>query len=144
MDARIGIATAVLLAVVAAPLEARAERVDPWFGRDKAYHFAASAGISATGYAFGAALLFDARGHALILGGALSLAAGAGKELLDLTGFGDPSWRDFTWDCIGNVTGLALAWSADLVIRGVSEKHPLLVAPRISHDGAGAQIFFAF
>lgn len=132
---------AVLLAVVVSPARARAADPDPWLGRDKALHFAASSTIAAGGYAIGAAV-FDARGHALIFGGALAAAAGIGKETLDLAGLGDPSWRDLTWDGIGIGAGLAVAWAVDLLARGVSEKRPLLDAPRLEARGAGLELRF--
>ena len=134
---------AVLVAVVASPLRARAADPDPWLGRDKALHFTASATIAAGGYAIGAAL-FDARGHALIAGGALAAAAGIGKETLDLAGLGDPSWRDLAWDGIGMAAGLAAAWSVDLLVRGVSERRPLLLAPVTAPGGAGLALRLVF
>lgn len=136
-------ASAVLLTVVASPLRARAADPDPWLGRDKALHFAASSTIAAGGYAIGAAF-FEARGHALIVGGALAAAAGIGKEALDLAGFGDPSWRDLTWDGIGIAAGLAVAWSVDLLVRGVSERRPLLLAPVIAPQGGGLALRVVF
>jgi putative lipoprotein len=141
--ARRGLATAALLVAVVAPRDAHAADPDPWLGPDKVLHFGASATIAVGGYALGAAL-FDARGHALILGGALAFGAGIGKECLDLAGYGDPSWRDLTWDAIGTVSGLAIAWSADLVLRGVSEKHPLLVAPQADRAGVGLTVIGTF
>ena len=134
-------AAAALLAVIASPARARAADPDPWLGRDKALHFAASSTIAAGGYAIGA-VVFNARGHALIFGGALGAAAGIGKEALDLAGLGDPSWRDLTWDGIGIGAGLAVAWAIDLLARGVSDKRPLLNAPRLEARGAGLAIFF--
>ncbi len=108
---------------------ARAGDPDPWLGTDKALHFGVSAGIAAGSYAASAAVL-EARGHALLLAGGVTLAVGAGKEALDLAGFGDPSWKDFVADVAGTIVGLAVAWSVDLLVRGVSDKHPLLGAPR--------------
>jgi putative lipoprotein len=138
------IATAALLAVVAtSSRSARAADPDPWFGKDKALHFAASGTIAVGGYTLGA-FVFDARGHALILGASLALTAGIAKEALDLTGFGDPSWRDLTWDVIGTVSGVAFAWAVDLLVRGVSDKHPLLIAPRMDREGAGLSVFVRF
>jgi putative lipoprotein len=142
-SARLGLATAALLAVVATPHAARAADPDPWLGPDKVLHFGASAAIAVGGYALGAAL-FDARGHALLLGGALAFGAGIAKESLDLAGYGDPSWRDLTWDAIGTASGLAVAWTADLLIRGVSEKHPLLIAPRVGGASAGLVVIGTF
>jgi putative lipoprotein len=85
---------------------------DSWLGPDKALHFAFSATIAGGGYA-GAAFLSDDVGVRLLVGGGLSLSAGALKELIDLAGFGTPSWRDFTWDVIGAATGLLVAWLVD-------------------------------
>ena len=113
-------------AVLLAPVAARAEP-DPWLGRDKALHFSASAVIAGAGYG-GASLLTDDRRWRLAAGAGLAIAAGAGKEIADANGHGDPSWRDFTWDLIGAATGLGIAW---LIDRWVT-------APRRAPLGAGA------
>ena len=105
------------------PLRAHAEDADPWLGKDKILHFAAGTTIAAGGYVTGI-LLFDSRRYALVTGGVLAAAAGIGKELVDLTGSGDPSWRDLAWTGIGAVTGLALAWGNDVLGRG------LVITPR--------------
>lgn len=143
-----GVVTSVILTIVASSPNARADGdPDPWFGKDKALHFAASSAIAAGGYVVGAAL-FDARGHALIFGGAAAAAAGIGKEILDATGSGDPSWRDLAWDGLGTVTGLAIAWGLDLLVRGVSRKHPAfaapIVTPALTHDGASLSVRVSF
>jgi putative lipoprotein len=91
---------------------AAASDPDPWFGPDKALHFGVSAALAAGGYAASSAWL-DTRGERALAGGAFSLSLGAGKELWDLSGHGDPSWRDFTWDVIGTAAGLALAVAVD-------------------------------
>ncbi|CAN5925791.1 hypothetical protein BH11MYX4_BH11MYX4_11740 [soil metagenome] len=137
------IAAAALGAVVALPSAARAADPDPWLGKDKALHFGAASLIAAGGYTLGA-LVFDARGHALIAGAALSAAAGIGKETLDLAGYGDPSWRDLAWDGIGMVFGVAAAWGVDLLARGVSERHPLLIAPRVTPQGGALELRIVF
>ena len=138
------IAAVVTLAVVASSSRsARAADPDPWFGKDKALHFAATGMIAAGGYTIGT-FVFDARGHALIFGASLAFGVGIAKEALDLTGFGDPSWRDLTWDGIGTVAGCAAAWAVDLMVRGVSEKHPPLLAPRVDREGAGLVIIGRF
>jgi putative lipoprotein len=134
--ARSIVTVALVAAVASSARAAHAADPDPWFGRDKALHFAATGAIAAGGYTLGA-FLFDARGHALVLGAGLAMTVGIAKEALDLTGFGDPSWRDLTWDAIGTASGVAVAWAADLLARGVSEKHPLLVAPRVDREGGG-------
>ncbi len=85
---------------------------DPWLGRDKALHFGLSAGLASLGYA-GAALLTGDEGVRLLVGGGLALTAGAAKELADLAGLGQPSWKDFTWDLIGTATGLLTTWLLD-------------------------------
>ena len=128
---RLRAATALVLAGLTLCTVARAQDADPWFSRDKALHFDVSAGIAAAGYGVSAGWLVDARWKALAIGGGVALAAGAGKELLDATHVlgGDPSWRDFTWDVIGTVAGLAIAWGVDLLLGGVSARQPLLGSP---------------
>jgi putative lipoprotein len=108
--------------------EGRADESDPWFGRDKFDHFIVSSALSSETYLVAAAHV-KARGVALVIAGATSLAIGAAKEAWDLAGHGDPSWRDLAWDLIGTAGGLGLAWGVDLVIRGVDEDHPLFRAP---------------
>lgn len=122
-------ALALVLAVTLAARPVRAADDDPWLGQDKALHFAVSAGIAAGGYAAGAAL-FERRDAALLFGGGLAAAAGIAKETADLAGLGDPSWKDLAWDGIGLVTGLAVAWGLDLLIRGVPPVGPAVAAVR--------------
>lgn len=77
---------------------------DPWFGRDKFLHFAASAvvqgvahsALRANGRDYGAA----SRGAALV-----TLSVGVGKELWDRHRGRDASLRDLTWDAIGGGAG---------------------------------------
>jgi putative lipoprotein len=88
---------------------------DPWFGPDKALHFGLSLALSAGGYA-ASSIWLDTRPERAIAGGTFSLTLGAGKELWDLSGHGDPSWRDFTWDVIGTGVGLALAVAGDALL----------------------------
>jgi putative lipoprotein len=126
------LAAAAFIAATAFSSTARADDPDPWVSRDKALHFDVSAGIAAVGYGVSAGWLVDARWKALAIGGGLSLAAGATKELIDATGAfgGDPSWKDFTWDVIGAVAGLAIAWGVDLLLGGVDQARPALGSPR--------------
>jgi putative lipoprotein len=131
--------TAALLFAIGFSLEspARAQVAsdpDPWFGADKALHFGASAVIAAGGYGL-TAIASDARGVRLLVGGGAALAAGVGKELYDLAGYGDPSWRDLTWDVIGTACGLAVAYGIDLALAGVDARHPALLAPAASTRG---------
>jgi uncharacterized protein YfiM (DUF2279 family) len=118
-------------ALVSSSPAAQAMDNDPWIARDKALHLDASAGIAALSYALSAGWVVDARWKALVVGGGITLAAGAGKELLDATHVlgGDPSWRDFAWDAIGTVAGLAVAWGVDLLLGGVSDGRPALGSP---------------
>jgi putative lipoprotein len=108
--AAVVVAAARLVVAPAGP--ACAADADPWLGRDKALHFGASATIAGGGYGV-AALIWDDTGPRLAGGGALAAAAGLGKELYDLGGPGDASWRDLAWDAIGAATGLAIAWTID-------------------------------
>jgi putative lipoprotein len=119
---------AALAFLLARSSSAAAADPDPWFGRDKALHFGVSAAIASGSYAVSAAL-FDARGHALLLAGGVTMAVGIGKETLDLAGYGDPSWKDLAADAAGMIVGLALSWSVDLLVRGVGDHHPLFVSP---------------
>ncbi len=111
---------------------ATAQDADPWIARDKALHFDVSAGLAAVGYGVSAGWLVDARWKALAVGGGVALAAGAGKELLDATHAfgGEPSWRDFAWDVVGTVAGLAIAWGMDLLLGGVNAQRPAFGAPQ--------------
>jgi len=107
---------ACVASLTAAPPSARAtEAADPWFGRDKALHFAATATIATAGYG-GAALVTDSRTARVVAGASLAMAVGIGKELWDLAGHGDPSWKDLTWDAIGTTTGLLTARGIDWLV----------------------------
>lgn len=94
---------------------AAASDADPWFGQDKALHFGFSVALAASGYAVSSAWL-DTRTERAIAGSTFSLTLGAGKELWDLSGHGDPSWRDFSWDVIGTAVGTGLALTADALL----------------------------
>jgi putative lipoprotein len=103
----------VSLSLLTFTIPARAADPDPWWGRDKALHFSISIGLGAGGYA-GSALWLDQRWLRAVAGASFSLALGAGKELYDLTGHGDPSWKDFTWDVAGTAVGVGLAYLVDI------------------------------
>lgn len=108
-----GLLLALLVALgIVLPTRARADANDPWFARDKALHFAASASITGAGYG-GTALLTERPWLRLASGAALGLAAGVGKELYDQSGRGHASWRDLTWDAVGTATGAVVAWLID-------------------------------
>lgn len=104
---------AILVCVGLSPMAARAAAdPDPWLGRDKMLHFGVSTGLAAGGYAV-SSLIWEGRSERLAAGAGFSLAIGAAKELYDMAGYGDPSWRDFAWDVVGTGAGLLLAWGID-------------------------------
>jgi putative lipoprotein len=86
---------------------------DPWFGRDKWLHFAASAVVQGGAYA-----LFrqDARYAVAAQRAAIVTAAvGVGKELYDWRhpARHDASWRDLAWDGVGGVAATVVAHQVD-------------------------------
>ena len=88
---------------------------DPWFGRDKALHFAASASLAVLAYG-GASLKTDDRRSRVAAAVTFALGVGLLKEAWDLTGHGDASWRDLTWDVVGTTTGVLFAYAIDWAI----------------------------
>ncbi len=112
-------AALTLVAVIAtsAPRIARAD--DDWLGPDKALHFSVSVALASGGYA-ASALLWEPRWARAAAGATFSLTLGAAKELADLAGLGDPSWRDFAWDVLGTAVGVALALGVELFVEAVS------------------------
>lgn len=124
-------AVALTLASVMLCGTASASEADPWFGQDKALHFGFSVVLSAGGYAASSAFL-DTRTQRALAGSAFSLTLGAGKELWDLSGHGDPSWRDFTWDIVGTAVGIAAAVG---VAAWLSSKHDSQTPPSTSAQG---------
>ena len=100
---------------------AAADDRDPWLGPDKALHFGVSVGLAAGGYG-ASALVLDRPWQRAVAGGAFSLTLGAGKELYDLSGHGDPSWKDFTWDVLGTAVGLGIALLVDAALDKDSPK----------------------
>ena len=81
-------------------------------------HFEATASLAIVGYAVAAMVTTD-RPTRVGAGAALALGAGIGKELWDLDGRGDASWRDLTWDLIGATTGVLLAAAIDWSIHRI-------------------------
>ena len=88
---------------------------DPWFGHDKALHFAASASLAVVGYA-GASLATEHRPTRVVVAASFALGLGIAKEVWDLSGHGDASWRDLTWDVVGTTTGVLVAYAVDWAI----------------------------
>ena len=116
-----GRALGLLLVLLAAG--ARADP-DPWFGADKAAHFGVSGALALAGYT-AATSFSDSPRVRLGYGASVALLAGIGKELWDYSGYGDPSWKDFTWDLIGAAVGLGICWAIDsFVVPIFSRPHP--------------------
>lgn len=113
---RVSIAIALCAAFSLSAAHVRARDDDPWFGQDKALHVGVSTGLAAGGYA-ASALVFDPPWQRALVAAGFTLSLGAGKELYDATGHGDPSWRDFTWDVIGCAVGVGVALLIDLALR---------------------------
>ncbi|MBN1609360.1 MAG: hypothetical protein JW940_22205 [Polyangiaceae bacterium] len=109
------IAAALALGCLALGRPARAADPDPWWGKDKALHFSLSIGLGSGGYA-GSALWAPERWQRAVAGAGFSLTLGAGKELFDLAGYGEPSWRDFTWDLAGTAVGVGVAYLLDVAL----------------------------
>lgn len=117
---RRGAAGLVVVGLVGALLRPAGAAEDSWTGTDKALHFGISTALAAGSYGLGVALWPepDERWKAALLSTGVTLGAGGAKELADLAGLGNPSWKDFTWDVIGLAVGLGLAFTFDLALRG--------------------------
>lgn len=112
------------VAVTAAPLaRAAAQEADPWWGRDKLLHFSATGSLAVIGYA-NASMLTESRPARAVTGGALAVSVGAAKELWDLDGHGDASWRDLTWDVVGAATGVLLSLGVDWAVHRIFHPPP--------------------
>lgn len=101
---------------------------DPWFSKDKALHFGVSAGIAGAGYGLTAIATDDIRIR-IAFGAGAGIVAGAAKELWDLSGHGDPSWKDFAWDVLGTAVGIGIAVSIDLAVRSLRPKPAAVKTP---------------
>lgn len=109
-------------------------QADEWWGPDKALHLAISAGISASGYAL-AATFTERRELRVLAGASTALVLSAAKEGYDALGYGDPSWRDFTWDMIGAGVGVALAYAVDHAFSSSSRASSTEFNPSASRIG---------
>jgi putative lipoprotein len=121
-----------LAALTSAPVRtARAQTEDPWWGRDRALHFGVAASLSGGGYAL-SALVFSHPGERALAGAAVAGGESVAKELWDLSGHGDPSWRDLAWDGIGTAAGIGVALALDLwVFRRSDNPHAARSTPLV-------------
>lgn len=103
-----------LALLLCAALPAVGHAQDDWWGQDKAKHYGVSAALTVGGHAL-SALWLEQPWQRGIAGASLGLGAGIAKELHDLAGYGDPSWKDLTWDLAGVVTGAGLALLVDIL-----------------------------
>jgi putative lipoprotein len=120
------LAAPLALALLTAPAPAAADPPrpidpDPWFGRDKALHFGVSAALAGGGYAV-SSLAVQGMPERAAIGASVALAAGIAKEMLDLAGLGDPSWKDFTWDVIGTATGIGVSLTVDWAVTAIRKR----------------------
>lgn len=104
----------VLLASALAMLPVSARAEDSWTGSDKALHVGVSAALASIGY--GTSSLAVDRPGRFAAGTGLALGAGVAKELWDLAGQGDASWKDLAADVVGTAAGLALSFAVDLLL----------------------------
>jgi putative lipoprotein len=109
------LAMVVLLTTSSAARAQQRDDDDPWFGHDKALHFTVSASLAMVAYA-GASLKTDDRPTRVAAAITFALGAGLLKEAWDLTGHGDASWRDLTWDVVGTTTGVLVAYAIDWAV----------------------------
>lgn len=106
-------AGACLLLMLGAGCASSVPAHDPWFGQDKAYHFAGAAVIGAT-TTFAAHEGHLSDGQTIALAIPVTLAIGAGKEAYDRNVKGTFwSWRDMAWNAAGAVVGSMLALQAN-------------------------------
>lgn len=136
-------ATLLVLGLLVVSSRAHAADGDRWWGADKALHFGFSLGIAGASYAASTWLLPDLGDVPRIaLAATFTLSLGAAKELYDAAGYGDPSWRDFTWDVAGCVVGLVLAYLIDRAFRAPPRAAPDVgvaqLTAAIVWKGAGA------
>lgn len=100
---------------------------DSFLTKDKAEHFALSAGLAAAGYGAGSIFL-DTTEARLLTGAGLALTLGAAKEIDDYYGPGVASWADMTWNVVGTGAGLLVAYGIDKLV-GVLRGRAVEVPP---------------
>ena len=93
-------------------LAAPTAAAESWDGPDKRVDFVTGFGVAASGSITAYALDLDPGERALV-GGALGVLAGLGKEGLDALGLGDPSAPDLVWTACGALVGAGIVWLFD-------------------------------
>jgi putative lipoprotein len=111
------------LTLLGSTAAAQAQEADPWFGPDKLLHFEAAGSLAVVGYA-GASFATEDRRLRAATGATIALGAGVAKEIWDLEGHGDASFRDLAWDVVGAATGVLLASAIDWLVHR-SSSHPV-------------------
>ena len=82
---------------------------DPFWGRDKLYHFTAS-GVIGAGTTMASSRNGVSDRDAPLIGISVAMSFGSGKECYDMNVKGSFwSWKDMFWDLMGGVTGSYLA-----------------------------------
>lgn len=89
----------------------RAPEGDRWFGRDKAYHFAASAAIQSL--AHGVLRTSNDYRMSSTVAGVTTLAVGVSKEIYDRADGRYFSWKDLAADAAGGATAAAVVRQVD-------------------------------
>ena len=117
-----------LAVAVAVDLGAAGPRRAPQRGRSlvgarQAAALFGAGSLAVIGYA-NASMLTESRPARAAAGGALAVGAGVAKELWDLDGHGDASWRDLTWDLIGAATGVLLSLGVDWAVHRMFHPPP--------------------
>ena len=80
---------------------------DPWLGEDKLRHFGLS--FAAGSFSYGAGRVLLDADAALWISAAAAVAAGVGKEWLDVRRGRPWSWKDLAWDAAGAAAALLIS-----------------------------------
>jgi putative lipoprotein len=101
----------LMVCITSAPAHA-----DDWTGADKGAHFGYSAAFGA-----GATTTVPLVGgpgpdwRSFAIGAGIGVVPGIAKEVWDLSGRGDASWKDLAWDAIGAVVGAGIVWAVQAI-----------------------------
>jgi uncharacterized protein YfiM (DUF2279 family) len=101
--------------VVATLLCCSTAHADEWLGRDKGEHSGLSLLLGAGGYVVGR-MDRGSRLEGVLVGLGTVVVVGGAKELIDLTGWGDPSVKDFAADVAGGLVGVGISVGVDWLV----------------------------